>query len=212
MDNTDIRQNILLFIDDIEIFSRLCTVDKLFYEILSNKLFWDLKYNNNNLPISKILYDNPIQWFASYQKERQLKIYTNRLMEILEHPKFEDFRNVSEIYEDDFWLCSNLDDVYLPNVLNIDGANYTFMNELITIYNLHAIARLNKRSSHGRCDFYFENGEYCIKLCYYGNYLYKNTIYYVQDISRNDMCNIFYNMLSCGIVPRDGYNEHFIKL
>jgi hypothetical protein len=42
MDNSDIRQNILLFIDNIETLSHLCSVDKLFYGILSSEVFWDL--------------------------------------------------------------------------------------------------------------------------------------------------------------------------
>lgn len=37
------------------------------------------------------VYNTPLAWISAYEKERKLKFYTDRLMEILENPKAEDF-------------------------------------------------------------------------------------------------------------------------
>jgi hypothetical protein len=210
MNNPDIRQNILLFINDIKTLSQLCSVDKLFYEILSNKTFWDLKYNNDNLHKSKMEFTKPKSWFTYYYKEKQLQISTNRLMEILEYPKIEDFRNIVDINLDDFYLVIHMSDVYLPMILDVEGTNF---EKIIVLSDKHVTRQLNRELKNrgvGVCNFWIDDNQTCIVDVNY--YYLSNFINYRYHINKDNMYKIFYNMLFYGVVPRDGYNDDYVIL
>jgi hypothetical protein len=224
MDNSDIRQNILLFINDIETLSHLCSVDKLFYGILSNKVFWNLKINNDNLPNisdrfngacsikqkSNMAFTRPTSWFTYYNKEKQLQIYTDRLMEILEHPKTEDFKDVVDVDEDDFYLVIHMSDIYLPMILDVEGIN---LEEIMALSDKHVTCQLNdelRKRSMGACNFWIDDNQvYIVDVNYY---YFSNFINYRYHINRDNIRKIFYKMLSYGVIPRDGSNEDHVIL
>ena len=92
MNNKDIRSQILLNIDnDIKDLLNSCSIDKLSRVICSNIAYWKPKFEEFNLPMHQI-HHNPLAWIAQFEKERKLKFYTDRLMEILENPKMKTFR------------------------------------------------------------------------------------------------------------------------
>jgi hypothetical protein len=217
MDNSDIRQNILLSVDDTKILSKLCLVDKLFYQILSNKTFWNLKCDKNNLPdissrlnMQEVAYLLPKSWFIYYKKETRLLMCTNRVMEILEHPKIEDFNNVDYIDEDAFWLTIYMNDIYLPLILDVEGIN---LEEITALSDKHVIcSSYNEVSdqSSGNCNFSIDDDKrYVIDVNYYYYNHHECVRYYLE---RENMRKVFYNMLSFGVIPRDDYNNNYVIL
>jgi hypothetical protein len=212
MDNLDIRQNILLFINDNKLLSQLCLVDKLFYKILSNKTFWNLKFERPVFDIGKISYDKPIQWIILYEREKQFIIYTDRLMEILEHPTLDDFVDVGGYIDDPSILIVFPNEIDLPKIFNVEDIN---LNEITEFHNkclLDSIYKLTRSCGHGYCNIYIEKEKYIVRTQYQKNLNNDDLITNIYNISKNSMRKIFYNMLLCGTLPRDNYAGEYVRL
>ena len=110
MDHEDIRRSIYLNVDrDIKNLINISSVDKLSQKICSKTDFWEPIFKEYGLQFSEIKYDNIQIWISTYEKERKSNIYTNRLMEILEHPKLEDFEDIDEDDDVDIGLFVYID-------------------------------------------------------------------------------------------------------
>lgn len=100
MDNQDTKMLIISALsNNINDLINIITIDKATYNLFSQKFIWDIIFVKNDLPLSDIIYDDLTQWLVLFKKELKLKIYANRLMDILEHPKLEDFKQMDVIKE-----------------------------------------------------------------------------------------------------------------
>ena len=78
----------------------IISIDKFTYNLFSHKFCWDIIFHKNDLPLSNIIYDDTNHWLVAFKKEVKLKIYTDRLMDILEHPKIRDFDELNNLDDD----------------------------------------------------------------------------------------------------------------
>ena len=119
------------------------STDKFTYNLFSQRSCWDIIFIKHNLPLSNITYDTTNQWLVDFKTEMNLKIYTDRLMDILEHPKIEDFDGIDNI--DGLYVHNELSicyqDISFINILNVEGIN---MKEIYKVCNKCALNRLDK--------------------------------------------------------------------
>jgi len=190
----------------------IITIDKSTYRLFSQKSCWDIIFNKHNLPLSTIIYDDTCQWLVLFKKETKLKTYTNRLMDILEHPGVGDFRGIDEINEHNE-LGINYEDFSFIDILNVEGIN---MEEISKICNNCSLDKLNETIENARyttCSMYIEKEKYVISI--YNPLLSRNEIrndfskYYIKHHS---MKQIFYNILSHGVIPFIDYDGDQVKL
>jgi len=209
MNNSDIRSQILLNIDnDIKNLLNSCSIDKLSRTICSNLSYWKPKFEEFNLPINRIC-NNPLAWIAQYEKERKLRFYTDRLMEILENPKNEDFQSI------DVNDIANLDDIGLLifsydapflEIFNIPEINQDDLSLTVDTYILDKF-RKEGLEEHTFASMFIINNKYKITI---------NTVPTLDTIevvvSRDTMKNIFYKILSFGVIPLDDINPERVNI
>jgi len=208
MEYPDVRREILLQVDkEVKELTATCSVDKLAQKICSQDHFWKPIFEEYKLPFPNTKYDNVQVWISTFEKERKLKIYTDRLIEILEHPKLEDFNDDIINFDEDISNIGLL--VYINQcpwleVFNIEEINY---NQLLLIVNSYII---NKFSEEGLDDppsatIFFVNDGYVLRIISYIDIIY-------IDISRETAKTIFYRILSYGVIPLDTYTMNPVKL
>ena len=150
------------------------TINKSTYNLFSQKFCWDLIFVKHNLPISNIIYDDASQWLVAFKKEMKLKIYTNRLMDILENPRVEDYYGKLMLFGPE-GLSISCGDVSFVNVLNVEGIN---MKEISKICNKFLLDKLNKTIEEAKftmCIIHIEGDKYTISVDH-NPWLYKNNI------------------------------------
>jgi DNA-binding Xre family transcriptional regulator len=215
MNNQDTKILIISELSNNDLINAI-SIDKSTYRLFSQKLCWDIIFKKHNLPLSTIIYDDTSQWLVLFKKEIKLKIYTNRLMDILEHPKIEDFEAMDGIHG--LYIHNELSihhqDISFIHILNVEGIN---MKEINKICNKCAINRLDKMMVEDvgftTCSMYTEGEKYVISI--YNPSLYYDNIrhdFYRYYIERDNMKQIFYNILSHGVIPVDQYNGNPVKL
>ena len=197
--------------NDINDLINIIAINKSTYNIFSQKFCWDLIFIKHNLPLSNMIYDGTSQWLVAFKKEINLKVYTNRLMEIFESKT----EYLDGLYEFNlpYGLSIYYKDISFIYVLNIEGIN---MKEVSKICNKCSLNRLDKTSKDiglTPCLMYIDDNKYIIKI--YNPWLSKNNIKrdsYKYYIKRDNMKQIFYNILSHGVIPVDQYNGNRVKL
>lgn len=178
------------------------SINKSTYNEFSQKSSWVIIFIKNELSLPNIVYDDTSQWLILFKKEIKLKIYTNRLMDILEHPKIEHNE-----------LITTYQDISFVHILNVEGIN---MKEIYKICNKCSLDILNKtieKVGYPTCSMYIEKEKYIISI--YNPSLYRNNIkhdFYRYIIERDSMKQIFYNILSYGVIPFDQYTGDRVKL
>lgn len=211
MDKRDVHHKILSNINtDIKNLSTSCSTDSLSRKVCSEASHWQPIFADYGLPFPKIHYTTPADWIIEFETQRKLKFYTDRLMDILEHPKLEDFKNVEEFFvADPISLLVYQNDVSFPAVFNVKGVD---LIEVTTTFNKAILNLLDdKLDRYGSTAAYLKihDGEYIIQIIYYSS-LGRNIFEY--SIDRDSMKKVMYNILSNGSVPRDSYFEHKVKL
>jgi hypothetical protein len=192
MNEYDIRRNISLKIDkEVKELTNICSIDKLAQKICSKADFWEPIFEEHDLPFSNEKYDNVQVWISTFEKERKLKIYTDRLMEILEYPKLEDFVNIMDL--DDIYLYIKIDQCPFLEVFNIEEIDY---NKLLLIVNSYII---NKFSEEG-VDL-IPAAVFSIIDDKYELHISTNLSDYIINIKRETLRTIFYRILSYGVIP-----------
>ena len=214
MEQQDIRRSISLQIDkEVRELINVCSVDKLSQRICSNADFWEPIFEEHNLPFSTIRYDNAQVWISTFEKERKLKIYTDRLMEILEHPKFDDFEdfdfdlNPTSVDPGDIGLFVYIDQCPFLEVFNIEEINY---NELLLIVNSYIIHKFSEKELDMIPNAVINYFDGVYDLIIYPDAISGNEISF--DISRETVKTIFYRILSYGAIPLDTMNSNRVKL
>lgn len=206
MNNQDTKILIISFLD-LNSLINMISVDKSTCNLLSQKICWDIIFKENNLPLCNMSYDDPSQWLVAFVKESKLKIYSNRLMDILEHPKREDFDNPYD-FSDEAINKLRIDhrDLCFVNVLDVEEID---IREISKIYNIYVLDKLNPflRARYLICDLLFSDNEYFVHLVYSFNSINGA---YQYCVSRDSMKKILYNALSYGVIPNINYNK--IKL
>lgn len=215
MDNPDARKSILNNIDqDLAKLFKSCAINSSTTIACSRGSYWKPIFEKYDLPFPIINYDEADEWLLEFGKQRKLKFSTDRLMNILEHPKIDDFENVDA---DDLNLVGiNIEttDVSFLNVFNVKGINFP---RIATIYNkdISDILSGKMKNENGRFEgaavarMKFENGQYLLEINYNQSIMHNG---YEYIIDRNAMKQIFYNILSFGVVPRDDINGDFVRL
>ena len=206
MEHEDIRKSISLKIDkEVKELTNICSVDKLAQKICSKADFWKPIFEEHDLPFPNIKSDNVQVWVSTFEKERKLKIYTDRLMEILEYPKLEDFNDMDP--DDgigDIGLFVYIDQCPWLEVFNIEEVDY---NQLLLIVNFYIIRKFSKEGLDGGPDatiLFIDNG-YALRIISDIEDIY-------VDISRETAKKIFYRILSYGTIPRDTFTTNPVKL
>jgi hypothetical protein len=216
MDHPDTKILIILELsNNINDLINIISIDKSTYNEFTQKFCWDLIFVKHDLPLSNIIYDDASQWLVLFKKETKLKIYTNRLMEILEHPKIEDFDDFDDVdgIDEHNELAINYQDISFIHILNVEGIN---MREISKICNKCSLDKLNEtieKVGFTTCSMYIEKEKYVISI--YNPSLYHNNIrhdFYRYYITHDNMKKIFYNILSYGVIPFDQYNGNHVKL
>lgn len=207
MDNSDIRREILLNIDnDIKNLLNSCSIDKLSRALCSNISFWKPKFDDFNLPIKRI-HNNPLSWIAQYEKERKLRFYTDRLMQILENPKNEDFLDIDMDYIDEpIGLTIYVDDAPFMQIFNIPEIN---QDDLALIVDTFILDKFRKKGieEHTFARMIILDGNYTI------NILGVPTLDEIEVVvSRDTMKSILYKILSFGVIPGDEINGYPVNL
>ena len=206
MEHHDIRRSISLQIDkEVKELINVCSVDKLSQKICSNADFWEPIFEEHNLPFSTIRYNNAQVWISTFEKERKLKMYTDRLMEILENPKLNDFKDVNLDDDfDDIGLYFYINQCPWLEVFNVEGIDY---NQLLLIVNSYIIHTFNKELYEiPHAVILFINNNYILRIISDSGVI--NNI----NISRETVKTIFYRVLSYGVIPLDNYNSNPVKL
>lgn len=209
MEIEDIRKSIALKIDkEVKELTNICSVDKLAQKICSKADFWEPIFEEHDLPFTNIKYDNVQVWISTFEKERKLKIYTDRLMEILEYPKIEDFKYMD--LDDELigiGLYINIDQCPWLEVFNIPEIDY---NQLLLIVNSYIIHKFSKKEieSTPNASITIIDDNYLLTII---SDTKINNIDYI-DISRESARTIFYRILSYGVIPFDTQNGYTVKL
>ena len=136
-------------------------------------------------------------------------------MDILEHPKIEDFEVMDGIHG--LYIHNELSiyyqDISFIHILNVEGIN---MKEIYKICNKCSLNKLDKMIEEvgfTTCSMYTEGEKYIISI--YNPSLYHDFLrhdFYKYYIKRDSMKQIFYNILSYGVIPFDQYNGNQVKL
>ena len=206
MEDEDIRRSISLKIDkEVRELINVCSVDKLSQKICSKADFWKPIFEEHDLPFSTIRYDNAQVWISTFEKERKLKIYTDRLMEILEHPKIDDFKGI-DIDDDigNIGLYVDIDQCPWLEVFNIPEINY---DELSLIVNSYIIDRLN-----GKKFDYLHSATIIIIDNNYELSIDADRPSIIFNIPRETVKTLFYKILSYGVIPFDTITSNKVKL
>jgi hypothetical protein len=207
MDNKDIRSQILLNIDnDIKNLLNTCSIDKLSRTICSNLSYWKPKFEEFNLPINRIC-NNPLAWIAQFEKERKLKFYTDRLIEILENPKDEDFQSidVNDVW-DPIGLIVYTYDVPFMEIFNIPEINQDDLSLMVDTYILDKF-RKKGLEEHTFARMIILDDVYMIEIVAVPT-LDEITV----TVTRDTMKQILYKILSFGFIPLDDINNEKINI
>jgi len=199
MEHQDIRRSISLKIDkEIKELTNICSVDKLAQKICSKADFWEPIFEEHDLPFINVKYDNVQVWISTFEKERKLKIYTDRLMEILENPKVEDFENL-HFYEElvGIGLYIYIDQCPWLEVFKIKEIDY---NQLLLIVNLYIIRKFSRIGLELKpnASISIVDNDYILTI------VADSIIYFT--ISEETARTIFYRILSYGVIPFDTAN------
>jgi len=204
MEIPDIRRSISLQIDkEVKELINICSVDKLAQKICSEANFWEQIFEEYKLPFPNILHNNAQVWISTFEKERKLKFYTDRLMEILEYPEVDDFEYVDPD-DTEVTLFVNIDQCPFLEVFNIPEIDY---NELSLIVNSYILDKLNGK----RLD-YIPSATIDIIDNKYELTISTNYSDYVTNIERQTVKTIFYRILSYGAIPFDTVTSNPVKL
>jgi hypothetical protein len=198
--------------NDINNLINIITIDKSTYNLFSRKHYWDLIFTKHDLPLSNIVYDDVSQWLVVFKTEIKLKIYTDRLMNILENPKIEDF---DKVYELDYYsgLVIYYQDISFIHVLDVEGINMKIISTICNKCRLNKLDKTIEEVGFATCLMKFEDEKYFISV--YNPSLYVNKVksdLYENYITRNNMKQILYNILSYGVIPIDEYIGNPVKL
>jgi hypothetical protein len=213
MDNQDTKILIISELShNIDDLINIITVDKSTYNLFSRNSVWSIIFLKHDLPLFDINYDDPSEWLVLFKKELKLKIYTNRLMDILEHTKHEDFKQMDGIHglyiDNELSICYK--DISFIHILNVEGIN---MKEIYKISNKCILNKLDKIIEEDvgftTCSMYIEKEKYVISID--SPSLYHDNInkYY---INRDNMKKIFYNILSYGVIPVNQFTGNKVQL
>jgi hypothetical protein len=209
MENEDIRKSISLKIDkEVTELTNICSVDKLAQKICSNADFWEPIFEEHNLPFINKKYNNVQVWISTFEKEKKLKLYTDRLIEILEYPKVEDFKYMD--LDDDLigiGLYVNIDQCPWLEVFNIPEVDY---NQLLLIVNSYIINKFSKKEIEltPNASITIIDDNYLLTII---SDTKINNIDYI-DISIESVRTIFYRILSYGVIPFDTFNGYTVKM
>lgn len=188
---------------EVKELTNICSVDKLAQKICSNANFWEPIFEEHDLPFINKKYDNAQIWISTFEKERKLKFYTDRLMEILENPKLEDFENIFDI--EGIGLFVYIDQCPWLEVFNIKEVDY---NQLLLIVNSYIIHKFSKKGLDliPNASIFFIDNSYKLEIIPdIGKIL-------SIDISRQSAKTIFYRILSHGEIPLDTANSDRVKM
>lgn len=207
MNEHDIRRQISLKIDkDVKELTNICSIDKLAQKICSNADFWEPIFEEHNLPFPNIKNGNVQVWISTFEKERKLKFYTDRLIEILENPKVEDFQYFD--LDDDLigiGLYVNIDQCPFLEVFNIKEVDY---NQLLLIVNSYIINKFNKVNIIPNASITILDNDYTLLIT-----LYKENLDDIHiTISEESARTILYRILSYGVIPFDTVNGYTVKM
>jgi hypothetical protein len=139
------------------------------------------------------IHNNTLAWIAQYEKERKLKFYTDRLMEILENPKTEDFESIDvDNIDDSIGLVIFSYDAPFMEIFNIPEINQDELSLMVDTYILDKF-REKGLDEHTFASMFIVNNKYKITI---------NAVPTLDVIdvvvSRDTMKNIFYKILSFG--------------
>jgi len=209
MNEPDIRRQISLKIDrEVKDLTNICSIDKLAQKICSKADFWEPIFEEHELPIPNIKYDNVQVWISTFEKERKLKIYTDRLMEILEHPKVEDFQYMD--LDDDLigiGLYVNIDQCPFLEVFNIKEVDHNQLSLIVNSYIIRKFSKGGLDMTHNASITIVDN-DYILWITSHINDF--DDIYIT--ISRESARIIFYRILSYGVIPFDTANDYTVKM
>jgi hypothetical protein len=128
-------------------------------------------------------------------------------MEILEHPKVEDFQYM-DLDDDirDIGLYVNIDQCSFLEVFNLPEVN---QDDLLLIVNSYVINKLSNRKLEDTPSAFinFLEGDYSLFI----ESMYVNVAIDIP-IPRETVKTIFYRILSYGIIPFDSINGYTVKL
>lgn len=209
MNEHDIRRQISLKIDkEVKELTNICSVDKLAQKICSNADFWEPIFEEHNLPFPNIKNGNVQVWISTFEKERKLKMYTDRLMEILENPKLEDFQYID--LDDDLigiGLYVNIDQCPWLEIFNIDEFDY---NQLLLIVNSYIIHKFSKIGLEliPNASIAIVDDDYILTIV--SDAISDSIIYF--KISEESARKILYRILSYGVIPFDTQNGYTVKM
>jgi hypothetical protein len=183
-----------------------CSIDKLSRTICSNISYWKPKFEEYNLPINKI-HNTPLAWIAQYEKERKLRFYTDRLMEILENPKTEDFQDIDvNNIDEKIGLIIYTSDAPFMEIFNIPEINQDDLSLMVDTYILDKFREKGlEERTFARMIILDDN--YTISI---------NSVPTLDEIevvvTRDTIKHIFYKILSFGVIPRDDINAEKINI
>jgi hypothetical protein len=208
MEHPDIRRQILLNIDkDIKELTNTCSVDKLAQKLCSNVDFWEPIFKEHNLPFPNIKYDNVQVWISTFEKERKLKIYTDRLMEILENPKLEDFQYID--LDDELigiGLYVNIDQCPFLEVFNIEEIDYNQLLLIVNSYIIRKFSRGEEVDQKPTVSINIVDNSYVLEIT---SDILNNIFVNISDESAR---KILYRILSYGVIPFDSVNGYTVKM
>lgn len=207
MNEHDIRRQILLKIDkEVKELTNMCSVDKLAQKICSNADYQFLIFEEHELAFPNIKNGNVQVWISTFEKERKLKNYTDRLMEILENPKLEDFQYID--LDDDLisiGLYVNIDQCPFLEIFNIKEVDY---NQLLLIVNSYIINKFNKVNIIPNASITVLDNDYTLWIT-----LDKENLDDIHiTISEESARKILYRILSYGVIPFEPLNGYTVKM
>lgn len=75
----EIDMNMMIALD-IKSLENYCLINQDGYKICTNRHFWKLKFENDNLPFPLIHYTTPAEWISSYIFTHKVMSYTQHVM------------------------------------------------------------------------------------------------------------------------------------
>ena len=139
------------------------------------------------------IHNNTLAWIAQYEKERKLKFYTDRLMEVSKTPKTEYFESIDvDNIDENIGLLIFSYDAPFMKIFNISEINQDDLSLMVDTYILDKF-REKRLEEHTFATMIILDNKYTIII----NAVPTLDVIEVV-VTRDTMKNIFYKILSFG--------------
>ena len=186
MNLRDIRFNILGYLDNPIDFYNLSQVDKLFYQILSTKHFWDIIFNKKKFILPTFYYTIPYEWILHYKREDHLNCRVTYILDSIRAIEFSD---------DICQVLFNPKTFNLSTLLNVDGVDIKKIEMFCLKLNTNIINFFDKNDID--CMITYEEGQFWLDIDHIDKHKNSHNIYMVE-LDIDSIIQIIYNVLLTG--------------